>query len=211
MMALRRKVMAAAKQGSILPAAYQQVEWVQATNGAYIDTNYTPTVNTRAELEYELTSNGNSHHFLFGIEPNSPCIKVEFRYGSRWYIRCCEKNVNNPSELLDVGLTANTRYVMSLTPTAFSINTATVTPSNNLINNNFDHVYLYAGNNAGSPYEAIDTMKVYDFKFFENDTLSLHFVPCYRKSDNEIGFYDTVAGAFYGNSGTGTLLKGADV
>ena len=37
------------------------------------------------------------------------------------------------------------------------------------------------------------------------------FVPCYRKSDNAIGLYDTVEGAFYTNAGTGAFTKGADV
>lgn len=37
------------------------------------------------------------------------------------------------------------------------------------------------------------------------------FVPCYRKSDGEIGMYDTVSKTFYTNAGTGTFLKGADV
>jgi hypothetical protein len=36
-------------------------------------------------------------------------------------------------------------------------------------------------------------------------------VPCYRKSDNIIGFFDKVSGVFYANNGTGTFVKGADV
>ena len=36
-------------------------------------------------------------------------------------------------------------------------------------------------------------------------------VPCYRKSDNVIGAYDTVTDTFYTNAGTGTFTKGNDV
>ena len=36
-------------------------------------------------------------------------------------------------------------------------------------------------------------------------------VPCYRKSDGEIGVYDAVNDAFYTNAGTGTFIKGSDV
>ena len=37
------------------------------------------------------------------------------------------------------------------------------------------------------------------------------FIPCYRKSDGEIGMYDLVSNTFFTNQGTGTFLKGADV
>lgn len=37
-----------------------------------------------------------------------------------------------------------------------------------------------------------------------------YFVPCYRKSDGEIGLYDTVACEFHESLGTGSCTKGAD-
>lgn len=39
----------------------------------------------------------------------------------------------------------------------------------------------------------------------------VNLIPCYRKSDNEPGMYDTVSKQFYTNSGTGAFLKGNDV
>lgn len=39
----------------------------------------------------------------------------------------------------------------------------------------------------------------------------MNLVPCYRKSDGEIGMYDLVNGVFYTNSGSGTFIKGDDV
>ena len=35
--------------------------------------------------------------------------------------------------------------------------------------------------------------------------------PCYRLSDNAIGLLDVIHNVFYGNSGTGNLVKGADL
>lgn len=49
----------------------------------------------------------------------------------------------------------------------------------------------------------------YKHKKANGDTYDL--VPCYRKSDGEIGMYDTVSQTFYTNQGTGTFLKGEDV
>lgn len=53
--------------------------------------------------------------------------------------------------------------------------------------------------------------KFYSCKARLNGELIREFVPCYRKSDGEVGLYDLVEGKFYQNSGTGTFSKGADV
>ena len=38
-----------------------------------------------------------------------------------------------------------------------------------------------------------------------------YFIPCYRRSDNVIGFYDLVNDVFYTNAGSGTFSKGPNV
>lgn len=53
--------------------------------------------------------------------------------------------------------------------------------------------------------------RCYYFKFYRNNVLIGNFIPCYRKSDNEPGMYDTVSKTFFTNSGTGTFLVGNDV
>ena len=57
---------------------------------------------------------------------------------------------------------------------------------------------------------------VYVFKAFMPDkdlkTIPLFdFVPCYRKSDGEVGFYEMVNGKYYTNVGPGEFGKGPDV
>lgn len=39
----------------------------------------------------------------------------------------------------------------------------------------------------------------------------INLIPCYRKSDNEPGMYDTVSGNFYTNEGSGDFLVGNDI
>ena len=46
--------------------------------------------------------------------------------------------------------------------------------------------------------------------FYDGDTLIRNYIPCYRKSDNEIGLYDIVNNVFYTNQGTGVFLKGSN-
>ena len=45
----------------------------------------------------------------------------------------------------------------------------------------------------------------------DNNTLSRQLYPCYRISDNVIGFYDKISGIFFTNVGTGTFIKGSDI
>ena len=73
-------------------------------------------------------------------------------------------------------------------------------------------IYLFAGNSDGSPTEVSSTLKVFSFQLYENETLALDFVPCYRISDGVIGMYDLVSQAFCTNADTSTTFtKGADV
>ena len=46
------------------------------------------------------------------------------------------------------------------------------------------------------------------FVEYESNILVRNFVPCYRKSDNIIGMYDTITRTFYTNKGTDTFIKG---
>lgn len=53
--------------------------------------------------------------------------------------------------------------------------------------------------------------RLYYFYFNQDGTDVFNMVPCYRKSDNEIGMYDLVSKTFYANAGTGAFTKGSDV
>ena len=54
-------------------------------------------------------------------------------------------------------------------------------------------------------------LRFYYFKVTEGDNLVAHFIPCYRKSDNEAGLYDLISGKFYTNNGTGNFLIGGEI
>ena len=61
---------------------------------------------------------------------------------------------------------------------------------------NLNFLTLYAGRQAGVPQSFSPIWK---------------FIPCYRKSDNEVGLYEVYHSVFYTNQGTGDLGKGPDV
>lgn len=54
--------------------------------------------------------------------------------------------------------------------------------------------------------------KIFLFQTFTNHyTFKRNLIPCYRKSDNEIGFFDTISDTFFANQGTGTPRKGDEI
>ncbi len=50
-----------------------------------------------------------------------------------------------------------------------------------------------------------------DIKIYKNKALIHDYVPCYKKSSGQIGFYDVVMSEFKTNAGTNHFIKGADV
>lgn len=52
---------------------------------------------------------------------------------------------------------------------------------------------------------------VYEFELYDSGVLTQKYIPCYRKSDNVIGFYDIINNTFITTIGSGTLTKGVDI
>jgi hypothetical protein len=53
--------------------------------------------------------------------------------------------------------------------------------------------------------------KLYGLQMWHYGNLVRNLIPCYRKSDNVIGLFDTVSMTFYTNIGTGSFSKGANI
>lgn len=73
------------------------------------------------------------------------------------------------------------------------------------------NIALFARMDGSNNLERFSHRKIRIFQIRENGIIVLDLVPCYRKSDGEIGMYDLVSNTFFTNAGTGTFTKGADV
>ena len=72
--------------------------------------------------------------------------------------------------------------------------------------------YLFTFNSTGSASKTkAQDIRIYKYSVEYDGDLIQNLIPCYRKSDNEPGMYDTVSKTFFTNSGTGTFLVGNDV
>ena len=64
---------------------------------------------------------------------------------------------------------------------------------------------------SGTTDTQASNIVMYAISIYNDDSLLFNGIPCYRKSDTEIGMFDLVSGTFFTNSGTGTFIKGNNV
>ena len=208
MMLKKQYMMYAPKKKGRLPSDFQEVEYIESTGTQYIDSGY-------------------------NINDNKVKIQIKFRITdwneSGFYLGCGYVGGEN-------AFTASTSYLAigSNTISAFPNQDSMVGVINELemeaneitkkysfsIINGIRGTGSYSGtikSNLSMPifkgtlYSGCCDCRVYSFRLYANDVLQRDFIPCYRKSDNEIGMYDLVNGVFYTNQGSGEFLSGVDI
>lgn len=50
-----------------LPTGYTPLEWIESTGTQYVDTEFAPNQDTRAVMDFELTSSYSSIRSIFGV------------------------------------------------------------------------------------------------------------------------------------------------
>lgn len=66
-------------------------------------------------------------------------------------------------------------------------------------------------NNATSTPSGGRAMSVYGARFSQGSEIVREYIPCYRKSDGEIGLYETFTGQFVPSQVSGGFTKGPDI
>ena len=202
-----------------LPSAYQEVEYI-ASNGAsgseaqgnqWIDTGYIPNQNTGVEYKFSYQAISTYGRRIMGILENAGTFEPgHFRtLSGSTFIAQRGGNAYSTSSISGVvdkvytitSFKGNDNIIVDgQTITSLVWTTQTLTQP----------LYLFALNENGSAeYKAKAT--IYYVKIYENNTLVRDLVPCYRKSDGEIGLYDLVNDVFYTNQGSGSFTCGVSI
>lgn len=196
---------------SRLPNEYQEVEYISTTaNGAYIDTGIIPNNNFGFEIELKTLDTATDRVVLGVIEQQNTdtrCwigyINNTMYYGWNKTLPTSENRPtvsNDTYDVIKVNYNNNRQFIVNGTvygtefPTLSSISKS----------------FCLLGRNWGGTCAAREQTMKYA-KFTSGDKLTHYFIPCYRKSDGEIGLYDLVGKSFYTNAGTGEFSKGEDV
>lgn len=197
-----------------LPTEYQEVEYIKSTSdgGQCIDTGVPgENSNLRIDISYMwdvVPAEGSYQNIISAyINETSNCTRI-VQYGAgRTYV---DVNIRaNRSIAYRGARVAGTRYNESLTRTYYDVNgerlviTETATGSSN------DHNLHLFSSSAHRTFAK--SLRLYNCKLYDGNTIVRDFVPCYRKSDDVAGLYDVANDVFYPNAGTGSFTVGPDV
>ena len=196
-----------------LPSEYQQVEWIESSGTQYIDSGVLLSSDYGFDIKF-LTTNyigsGGNYGCVFGGRNGSRDYQLTtFAYGNnkgtlRWG--------NSNTLALNAGITLGVEQNCKCTNAVFTNCLGDDYAITDSALQTIRSAYLFGLNNNGSFAQSGSGCRIYYLKFYDDtNTLIRDFIPCYRKSDNEIGMYDTVNDTFYTNQGSGTFTKGGDV
>ena len=207
---LRRRrltMMKATESG--LPSSYQQVEWIESNVGPAIDTGRYAKLSTKIEcgMQRPGTYGGSGYPSLFGCINPTLSLSIQ-NGGTNAYVtfgNSGEKSMTNMffGSIHDVVVDKTGVQYDGITKATYSATT--------LVENQDIHIAIFGRYKGGADFYAGVHARCSYFKIYEDGILVRDLVPCYRKSDNEIGMYDLVEGEFLTNCNTGAFTKGADI
>lgn len=192
---------------SLLPAEYQEVEYIESSGTQYIDTSVIPTVNTRVVLDIDVLSYPGDYLAIFGERHTTQTTNLF----SFWVSSATTFRTDFGSSTGNTTITASVigRYVIDKNKNVTTVQGITATNPTSTIQTTYS-IYLLSNNYGGTADDRRPIAKIYSCQIYDSDILVRDFVPCYRISDNAAGLYDLANSVFYANVGSGTFTVGAN-
>lgn len=189
-----------------IPDDYTQVMWVVSSGTQYIDTGYKIKSNTKIEIFGRInmglgagamcgcrnSANVNNYFIATKSIKEGDVITASYfqiNYGDTDYLATNDK--------------CDDFSYISISSNEIKVNTTTY--SDITISNSPDYNFYLFCLNSGGTAVAFSTSRIGRFRVSEGDNVVVELIPCYRNSDNEVGFYDRVSNTFLTNQGTGTF------
>lgn len=207
------KYLIAKKQEGRLPSGYQEVEYIESTGEQYIDTSFILYKSNGFSIDFVpendvVTSNAPNYINAGGAGGTS-----NTRVGINCYKRTDNGELQFFSWYVDPKITKNQRATLSV------INRIIYYPDGSTREMNITEtnptsssmILFAAYNQALTQIYRFSKMKLYNFKLYDSTNVVKDYIPCYRKSDGEIGLYEIIEGRFLTNQGSGTFIKGLNI
>lgn len=212
------------KKKGLLPSEYVQLEYIENTSNAYIDTGVHFLFGDEFYFDYMKLSivSGENKGYGAGIDvPHN--ITGGGRRASGFVAMCVCNGDAYYSPSLPFAESLTQRYVEhwkittgELYSTLTNVNTKdiyTLTRNNSSLNSSYDsgnNLFLFRDNSNKYPFPS--AQRVYGaWLKRDNNDLVLNLVPARRNSDNVVGMYDLVNNTFYTNGGAGAFIAGPEV
>lgn len=214
----------------ILPDAFCRLKYVESNgNGQYVNTGISPAtyLNTlKIELDGEFTDPTDSRYGTNNAYISllsSGYYNEQGGYRRNIAITTCVSGAtanfrmitgNQISTSIDMGVADTDRhlFVIDQIRRGYRLNNyadASVRITTALTNPIILFGY-YDSATSGAPINRFCKGRIYGCKIYNSGELLRDLIPCYRKDNLEAGFYDTVSGNFFGNSGGSTLIRSSE-
>ena len=196
--------------GVRLPAEYQEVEYIESKGAQYFFTDI--PIQDNLTVDSVQTFNGGDTYLFGGYTDTGFRICFNGYYASHLqssYNGYYSWGSVNPDNTTKYHVVQTQKYGMQIgyvdgTQKLSSARTG-MTPSGS------GYCVAFGQRQQAGTVNEKYYGKVYSLKVLQDTKLLANYIPCYRKSDGEIGMYDLVLQKFYTNEGTGVFLKGNDV
>lgn len=206
----RRRALIAVQEGGRLPAAYQEVEWIEGDGNPYIDTGLKPSNTFGFNIAFS-RQDVESDYATIGCRQatgNTCWIGMAYKqpyayWGSAQLVNYSKIPTFSPYERIDTSVNYKNSRTVKIN------NTDCLQGSISTLSTFTRNFLLFGRNNSGTIQPR--ACRIYAAEFTSGNDVVANFIPCYRKSDGVIGMYDTIGKVFHTNSGSGTFTKGADV
>jgi len=183
---------------------YQTCEYVESDGNQYINTGIYPSATTYFTSRIYIANNiSNSDLVIFGT------IAHPYRYHFGWVFPgfggADDYDIRTYSyggTVIEYSFNPGTRTITENESTYTISGSGTTMPSY--------PCYLFARNSKGSADKYI-AARIYRFEIGTGSSAVRRYYPVYNTSTGAIGLYDLVSDSFFGNNGSGTFTKGADV
>lgn len=189
----------------VLPSDYTKKEYIQASGEQYIKTDYTPTSNTKIDLDVMFTDRKTTEALFCARAGLSDKTYSLFAFGSQVGSTIYRTDWNNSQINTTISPAVDVKYNIQFSKGVFAINNTI-----NKITDTSDFTaggeLMIFGSYTSGNYTTVSNygkFKLYGFKIYENNTLVRNFVPCVRNSDGKAGLYDMVTKSFLVNGKTG--------
>lgn len=209
MMEIRRRIILGENNSGKIPKEYQEVEYIESGNGdAYIITDCITDnmVGARWGCSF-VGSIPSMEKCVFGWlgSGSEQGFYADF-YGSKFYGAVLNSRYRNK-----IGITHDIKYDCYMDGFTLNIGDYTQSPEYTGSSNVPSNMGIFCANKNGEPFWIASNMRLYYLKIYSGDTVIANYVPCYRRSDGEIGMYEVKSGRFYKNKGNGSFTKGKEI
>ena len=205
--------MIGSKNDIVLPDEYQRVEHIEGTGTQFINTGYHLSRGVYS-FYADLTATGGGGS-CFGVRdaatPNGGTFLVAVDGSASKFRLLAERTWKNLNYTISFDHFYSIYARLDDSRQSLTVDSHTVNTSQTINWETLSGMPLYV---LGCNYNGNLTRgfgKVRRFRTVKDGKTVIDLIPCYRKSDGEIGMFDIASQTFYTNAGTGEFQKGADV